>query len=79
MPENPVPVGKLVPLNDNSTVKPVGKLTLLGETKNPYLEDIKREQGLDSLANIVENIPDLDDTKKKIWKDFIIYLKNKVL
>ena len=42
------------------------------EPVNPYIANIKKEEGLDKLTNIVNDIPDLDDTKKKIWKDLAL-------
>ena len=74
MPEDVKPFGQLKPYNPNEgQIKPVGKLKKVGEIGTSMISDFGSE-GLeldneDKVNQIIQNIPDLDDSKKEIIKD----------
>ncbi len=48
------------------------KETYTPKTSNPYFDDINQEQGMDGLNEAIQNVPDIDDTKKKLLKDLAL-------
>lgn len=64
-------------LNSDDTLKSLPKDIKIDsvystESVNPYFEDIRKEQSVDQVRSIIDTMPDLDDSKKKIASDLIL-------